>query len=91
MRRRAVISFLFGVATVSLARIRAGRAQQSKVRRLAIVAASDPVSELVEAGSNRRYGAFLEELRRLGDVEGQNLVVERYSGEGLTEHSSSER
>jgi hypothetical protein len=26
-----------------------------------------------------------EELRRLGDIEGQNLVIERYSGEGRPE------
>jgi len=30
--------------------------------------------------------AFFEELSRLGYVEGQNLGVERYSGEGRTEH-----
>ena len=29
---------------------------------------------------------LFEELSRLGYVEGQNLVVERYSGEGRTEH-----
>jgi hypothetical protein len=28
---------------------------------------------------------FFEELRRLGDIEGQNLIVERYSGEGRPE------
>ena len=32
------------------------------------------------------YLMFFEELSRLGYVEGQNLVVERYSGEGRTEH-----
>ncbi len=31
------------------------------------------------------YRAFFEELNRLGYVEGQNLGVERYSGEGRTE------
>ena len=33
-----------------------------------------------------RYGAFFKELLRLGYVEGQNIAVERYSGEGRTEH-----
>jgi putative ABC transport system substrate-binding protein len=28
---------------------------------------------------------FFDELRRLGEVEGQNLTVERYSGEGRPE------
>ena len=32
-----------------------------------------------------RYRAFFEELSRLGYVEGQNLGVERYSGEGQPE------
>jgi putative ABC transport system substrate-binding protein len=31
------------------------------------------------------WRAFFEELRLLGDVEGQNLTVERYSGEGRPE------
>jgi putative ABC transport system substrate-binding protein len=41
---------------------------------------------LAEGGGNPRYGAFFQELRRLGDIEGQNLVIDRYSGEGRTEH-----
>jgi putative ABC transport system substrate-binding protein len=35
--------------------------------------------------SRRLYQAFFEELHRWGDVEGQNLTVERYSGEGRPE------
>jgi putative ABC transport system substrate-binding protein len=31
------------------------------------------------------YRFFSEELGRLGYVEGENLMVERYSGEGRTE------
>ena len=34
---------------------------------------------------SRGYRVFFEELSRLGYVEGQNLVVERYSGEGRIE------
>jgi putative ABC transport system substrate-binding protein len=33
-----------------------------------------------------RFKALLGELRRLGYIEGQNLIVERYSGEGRTAH-----
>ena len=33
----------------------------------------------------RLWAAFFGELRRLGYVEGKNLVVERYSGEGRVE------
>jgi putative ABC transport system substrate-binding protein len=32
------------------------------------------------------WRAFFEELGRLGDVEGQNLTVERYTGEGRSEN-----
>ena len=31
------------------------------------------------------YGVFFEELNRLGFIEGQNLVIERYSAEGRRE------
>ncbi|MGB9645545.1 MAG: ABC transporter substrate binding protein [Stellaceae bacterium] len=33
----------------------------------------------------RLYQPFFDELRRLGDVEEQNLTIERYSGEGRRE------
>jgi hypothetical protein len=35
---------------------------------------------------NYYLAAFFEELRRLGYFEGANLLVQRYSGEGRTEH-----
>ncbi len=38
------------------------------------------------SASGDRFGqAIFEELRRQGDVEGQNLTIERYSGEGRPE------
>ena len=45
---------------------------------------SSKVSEISMSGQPR-YRAFFEELSRLGYVEGQNLRVERYSGEGQPE------
>jgi hypothetical protein len=36
--------------------------------------------------SNGYFRAFFDELGRLGYVEGQNLSVERYSGEGRIQH-----
>jgi putative ABC transport system substrate-binding protein len=87
VRRRELILLLGVASTASLAGLLAARAQQPrKAHRVAIVAASDPVAELTEGGGNPHYDAFLGELRRLGYVEGQNLVIERYSGEGRTEH-----
>lgn len=77
MRRREFIAGFVG-SSVLLPRV--SRAQlSSKPRRIAIVAPSRPIEELRTNPTNR---AFLDELARLGFVEGQNLVVDRYSGGG---------
>ena len=81
MRRRDFITALGAAATWPLA----ARAQQpAKMKRIAIVFPSAKVSEIGVSGPPR-YRAFFEELSRLGYVEGQNLGVERYSGEGRPE------
>jgi len=41
---------------------------------------------LTEDGGLSAFAAFFKELRKLGHIEGGNLLVERYSGEGRTEH-----
>jgi putative ABC transport system substrate-binding protein len=40
---------------------------------------------LTETGGGTAWRAFFAELRRLGYVEGQNLIIERYSAEGRHE------
>ena len=50
-------------------------------KRIAIVATSSKVSDM-RADKQPFYRAFFDELNRLGFIEGQNLVVERYSAEG---------
>ena len=55
-----------------------------KQHRIAIVISIGRVAS-IDNPANRFWRPFFEELRRLGDVEGRNLVVERYSGEGRTE------
>ena len=61
-----------------------GREESAKQHRIAIVIPAGPVARISDAGD--RFGqAIFEEFRRLGDVEGQNLTVERYSGEGRPE------
>src|ERR1700730_8486879 len=88
MRRRDfTIGLLLAGATQSV------RAQEpSKQHRIAIVIPAGPVAVISETSSDsllrRLYQPFFEELRRLGDVEGQNLIVERYSGEGHPERSA---
>jgi putative ABC transport system substrate-binding protein len=54
--------------------------ESEKRHRIAIVEAA-PVASIDEPG-NRLWQPFWKELRRLGDAEGQNLTIERYSGEG---------
>jgi putative ABC transport system substrate-binding protein len=55
--------------------------EPAKQHRIAIVISTGPVTRINDPAS-RYWQAFWEELRRLSDVEGQNLIVERYSGEG---------
>jgi putative ABC transport system substrate-binding protein len=80
MRRRDFTTgLLFSAATQPI------RAQeQAKQHRIAIVRPAGSVALISETGI-RFYRAFFTELRRLGDVEGQNLTIERYSGEGRPE------
>jgi putative ABC transport system substrate-binding protein len=86
MRRRTFIAGLL-VATA------AGRAQGqrgAKVYRIARIYAATPVAEAIKAKNSQGSFTwfFYEELSRLGFVEGQNLVVERYSAEGRTDQYS---
>jgi putative ABC transport system substrate-binding protein len=83
MRRREFIAGLLVAATT----VRTQAQQSEKVYHIAIVHPSAAVADLSETGTPR-FVAFFKELRRLGYVEGQNIVVERYSGAGRTEHYS---
>jgi putative ABC transport system substrate-binding protein len=82
MQRREFITLFGGAATTWPL---AAQAQQpAKMKRIAIVFPSAKVSDISMSGPSR-YRAFFEELSRLNYVEGQNLKVERYSGEGQPE------
>jgi putative ABC transport system substrate-binding protein len=83
MRRRDFLS-LISAAAVAGEPFFAGAQQRGKTYRVAIVSVSVPVTEMSETGFEP-YRTFLGELRRLGYVEGENLVVERYSAEGHSE------
>jgi putative tryptophan/tyrosine transport system substrate-binding protein len=76
MRRRDFTIGLLLAGTVHSVRAQ-GPAKQ---HRIAIVVPAGPV-----ARHQTLSQAISEELRRLGDVEEQNLTVERYSGEGRPE------
>ena len=81
MRRRDFIGLLGGVA---VAWPLAAAAQQStNKKRLAIFSPSEPSADLHEHGSKFSRASFAE-LRRLGQIEGQNLKVESYGREQNT-------
>jgi len=59
---------------------------QEKMKRIAMAVSVTKVSDM-RADKISFYRAFFEELKRLGFIEGQNLVVERYSAEGRRERN----
>ena len=61
---------------------------QARAWRIAVVNATDPVTEMTVSG-NSNVATVLRELGRLGLVEGQNLTVDRYSGGGRTDQYES--
>jgi putative ABC transport system substrate-binding protein len=82
IRRREFITLLGGAAAWPIV----ARAQQrQKQHRIAFVHSGIPAGQLTETAGPFWVRRFYEVLRRLGDVEGGNLVVERYSGEGRSD------
>jgi len=82
MKRRNFIAGVLLAVTIPHAQAQ----QRSKVYRLAIASPTTPITEMNEASGHPVHQPLFEELTRLGYVEGRNVVVERYSGEGRTEN-----
>jgi putative ABC transport system substrate-binding protein len=77
MRRRD-----FAIGLLLAAAAGTVRSQEpAKQHRIAIVISTGSLARINDPKS-RYWQAFWDELRRLDDVEGKNLTVERYSGEG---------
>src|ERR1700751_3530996 len=76
MNRRAFIAGAAAVWPVG------ARGQPATVQRIALFHPAIPTTLLTEQGGGSAWRAFFGELRRLGYVEGQNLIIERYSAEG---------
>src|SRR5262245_22207627 len=77
MRRRNLIFGLLAVATMGDAYAQQG----GKVHRITVVSCSGPAAHLLSSD-----WPMWDEFRRLGYVEGQNLLIERFSGEGRAAH-----
>jgi putative tryptophan/tyrosine transport system substrate-binding protein len=87
MRRREFIGLACGASVLAATTSRAAWAvEPHKVYRIALLHPSRPVSELTENSRFNYWREFFHELRQLGYIEGNNLVVERFSGEGRIDH-----
>ena len=83
MRRRDFIAGLMFTAVTGRARAQ----QTGKVHRVAFANPVVPVADINQASKGSfAIPAIFEELTRLGYVEGRNLLIERYSGEGRATH-----
>jgi putative tryptophan/tyrosine transport system substrate-binding protein len=83
MRRREFITLLGGSAAAWPV---AARGQQpQKQHHIAFVHSGIPADHLTETAGPFWVRRFYETLRGLGDAEGGNLVVERYSAEGRSD------
>src|SRR3954449_5021273 len=79
MRRREFVALV----GTSAAWPRAAVAQQRAApHRIAMFHPAIPTTLLTETGGGSAWRAFFAELRRLGYIEGENLIIERYSAEG---------
>jgi putative ABC transport system substrate-binding protein len=79
MRRREFVTLVSSAAAWSFT----ARAQQAATKqRIAIFHPAIPTTLLTETGGGSAWRAFFAELRRLGYIEGENLIIERYSAEG---------
>src|SRR6266571_1710353 len=80
MKRREFITLLGGAAA---AWPLTARAQQPVTQhRIAIFHPAIPTTLITETGGGSAWRAFFGELRRVGYIEGENLIIERYSAEG---------
>jgi putative ABC transport system substrate-binding protein len=81
MRRRDFLSLFAGL---SVAISGAARGDQAP-KRVALTVVAAPVSQMHEGSTLVPIRTFFEELRRLGYVEGKNLVVLRFTSGGQGE------
>src|SRR5689334_10874890 len=79
MRRREFLGVVGGAVACPLMT----HAQQpARQQWIAMFHPAIPPNLLTETGGGSAWRAFFGELRRLGYVEGQNLIIERFWAEG---------
>src|SRR3979411_2732409 len=83
LKRTAFITLVGGA--VAAWPLPARAQQRATPHRIAIFHPAIPTALLTETGGGSAWRAFFSELRRLGYVEGENLIIERYSAEGRHE------
>ncbi len=81
MKRREFIGLAVGAVAAWPQALR----EQQKPHRIAFAHSGIPADHLTEKAGPFWVRRFFETLRGLGDVEGSNLVVERFSAEGRSE------
>jgi putative ABC transport system substrate-binding protein len=78
MKRRA---FLVATAMLATATRQAMAQQPAKMKRVAMIHPALKPAD-IRIGGDPTYAIIFEEMKRLGYVEGVNLIVDRYSAEG---------
>jgi putative ABC transport system substrate-binding protein len=79
MKRREFIGLIGALTACSLS---ARAANTDQIYRVAMVSPVTPTSEMFKGSNHVYYVPLLRELERLGYVEGKNIVLLRFSGEG---------
>jgi putative ABC transport system substrate-binding protein len=82
VRRRDFLISLLITTNTAIARAQ----ERPRVYRLAVVDPISPVTDFAEDGELPYYRGFYDQLRQNGFIEGRNLEIYRYSGEGYLEH-----
>jgi hypothetical protein len=93
VRRREFLGLFGGLSTIILGEAAYGLEAPKRVALVSVGAT--PTTKMNEGSSNIPTRTFFEELRRLGYVEGKNLIVQRFSSgarsERIPETALSER
>src|SRR5450755_4199001 len=84
MRRREFITLIGGAAATWPLEAQAQQSSKT-MKRMALVSPSDKITDMFVTNPFI-YGPLFKELSRLGYVEGDNLIVERYSANGQSDH-----